>query len=188
LVEGGDGDGMERDMLVQKVWTHRREAWKDPKVTLEGKDAQEFFRAGIVLLQRGEEREALKAFRRAARLKPEEARYLSYYGMCLARAGRDAKEGLRLCEAAVAMEFYLPETHLNHARVLRLAGRLDQAQEALREGLVLDQGNREILRELDELGIRQRPLFPFLDRKNPLNRWAGRARRKFHPKRKHPHR
>jgi Flp pilus assembly protein TadD len=135
--------------------------------------AEEFYRAGMTLMRRGRGREALRALRKARDLDPRETRYLSQYGLCLATAGGKPREGVQLCQLAAEEEFYRPELYRNLGLALLAAGKPQEAQEAFREGLALDSRDRTIIRELERMGVRRRPLFPFLDRRNLLNRWPG---------------
>jgi Flp pilus assembly protein TadD len=142
-------------------------------------NAEELYRAGAALMRRGRGKEALEVLRRARDLAPQEARYLSLYGLCLATAGGKHREGVRLCQLAAEEEFYRPELYRNLGKALLASGRTSEAQEAFREGLTLDPRDRAIIRELEDMGIRRRPLFPFLDRRNPLNRWPGIVRHRL---------
>ncbi|MDF1552971.1 MAG: tetratricopeptide repeat protein [Deferrisomatales bacterium] len=135
--------------------------------------AEEFYRAGVILMRRGRGQEALRALRKARELDPRETRYLSQYGLCLATVGGKHREGVQLCQAAAEEEFYRPELYCNLGLALLAGGRVREAQAAFREGLSLDPRDRTIIRELERMGVRRRPLFPFLDRRNPLNRWPG---------------
>lgn len=139
----------------------------------EEKGPTDFYRAGLILLKRKQEREALVAFERALQLEPADSLARSYYGLCLALTRRNLSEGLRLCEQAAEEEFFRAEVHLNLGKTLLLAGKRQEAERALREALTLDETNRETLRELEKMGVRKRPLVPFLSRGNPLNRWPG---------------
>jgi len=100
----------------------------------------------------------------------------SYLGYGIARYQRQVKEGLRLCEHAVKVQFYQPDNHLNLARVYLLAKNRKGAISALTQGLALDP-KHEALRALKaELGSRKRPVVGFLKRDNPVNKTLGRLR------------
>ena len=47
------------------------------------------------------------------------------------------------------------------------------AYKAIRKGLEINQNDTEIKTELKILGIRKGPVFPFLKRSNPLNKYTG---------------
>ena len=159
----------------------REGAPRDAGLEASGQGAEEFFRAGVILLRRKQVKDAQRAFQRALDLAPSEPRYGSYFGLCLAASGTNVKKGLQLCEKAAEAEFYRPDLHLNLGKACVAAGLPGKAQQALRVGLSLDPQNKEIVRELDKLGVRRRPFFPFLDRKNPLNKWVGLVRHRLAP-------
>ena len=100
----------------------------------------------------------------------------SYLGYGIARYQRQVKEGLRLCEHAVKVQFYQPECHLNLARVFMMAKNRRRAVKSLSQGLALDPKNPGLRAFHQEIGVRKRPVIGFLDRKNPVNRTLGRLR------------
>ena len=100
-------------------------------------------------------------------------KYLSHYGLCLAMVSTKSQTALELCESAVAVEFYNPDLFHNLARVHLRMGRRDRAYPVLLRGLQLHPGHRGILGDLRSLGIRRRPVLPFLSRANPVNRLLG---------------
>lgn len=101
----------------------------------------------------------------------------SFLGYGIARYQKQVKEGLRLCEHAVRAQFYHPDCHLNLARVQVLAKNRKGAVHAIAQGLALDPRNSALRALHDEIGVRKRPVVPFLSRKNPINRTLGRLRR-----------
>jgi hypothetical protein len=102
-----------------------------------------------------------------------QARYRSYYGLCLALRDRKIRDGLLLCRAAAKEEFFNPEMWLNLGRVEIAAGNRRYAHKSFRRGLRLAPENEELRREMNRMGLRRRPAFPFLARSNPLNVWMG---------------
>lgn len=96
------------------------------------------------------------------------------YGMALRR--RQIREGLKLCEQAVKMEFYQPDNFLNLARTQLLAGNRRAAATSMRRGLALDRGHRGLRALAKELGVRRAPVLKFLGRSNPLNVLLGKLR------------
>ena len=138
-------------------------------------DAEELYKAGLFLLKRDRVKEALTAFKRAFMIKDKEPRYMSYLGLCLALAEGKAREATQLCEKAVQMEFFRAELFLNLGRVYLVSGNRKKAHMAFRKGLALDRENRNLQKELDKMGIRKQPVFPFLERKHPINKLAGKV-------------
>ena len=82
-------------------------------------------------------------------------------------------EGLEICRRAARSEFFTPDVLLNLARVQILTGLRGQAWRTLTEALRLDPSHREIRAAVIGMGVRRRPLIPFFERSNPLNRAAG---------------
>jgi len=140
-----------------------------------GMAAEDYFRAGMLFLKREKYREALSAFRHALDLQKLEPRYLSYTGFCLAHVEKRSRDAVDLCEKAVRIEFYRPELFLNLGRVYLLTGNKRKAHQTFWKGYSLDRDNRELRSELEKMGIRKPPVFPFLDRKHPLNKVVGKA-------------
>ena len=58
---------------------------------------------------------ALTSDRRAGNKKGE-ARYRSYFGLCMVLRGENMREGLALCRQAASQEFYNPQMWLNLGR------------------------------------------------------------------------
>jgi tetratricopeptide (TPR) repeat protein len=143
--------------------------------------AEMSFEKGLEILRGGGDgREAMALFEAALTLDQRsgneygQARYRSYYGVCLALRERKIREGLTLCQEAAREEFFNPEMWLNLGRVELTAGHRRKAYLAFTRGLRLAPEHKELERELGRLGVRRRPVFPFLSRANPLNVLAGR--------------
>ena len=95
------------------------------------------------------------------RVRHPDMRYLSYYGLSLARANRAAHAAFEACDLAARHDPDNPLLLLNLGRVLLLAGRLPLALECF------------------ERGLRRAPdhtTLPFLSRSNSLNRRLGQLR------------
>lgn len=97
----------------------------------------------------------------------------SYYGYGLARYKRKPREGYKLCQRGVKLEFYQPEGYLLLARSALLTNDRQSAADAVLDGLQLDDQHGELLALQRELGARRPPVLGFLSRRNPLNRFLG---------------
>lgn len=141
--------------------------------------AEEAFRQGLEALAKGHRIEALAGFEAAVEIERRlgiqapQARYLSYYGLCVAFEGSRREEAVLLCVEALGRESYNPDLCWNLGRVLLLAGRRQEAHAAFLRGLDLEPGHAGIERELSRMGRRRRPILQFLDRGNPLNVLLG---------------
>jgi tetratricopeptide (TPR) repeat protein len=144
--------------------------------------AEDCFQRGLQSLADGRMREALALFESAISLERQlgesrpQARYLSYYGLCLALARDEVREALRFCREAVTIENYNADLRLNLGRVLMAADRKREAYATYRKGLELDRNHAGIRRALRTMGVRRRPALPFLGRSHPINRLLGRLR------------
>lgn len=105
--------------------------------------------------------------------------FYSYLGYGIARCQGKVKEGLKLCEHSVKVEFYESDNYLNLARTCLLARDKAKAIRAVRRGLKVDPQNLELLALYRDLGIRQEPVIAFLSRRNQFNMLLGRIRSAF---------
>lgn len=107
----------------------------------------------------------------------------SYLGYGIALRQQRLVEGVKLCQHAVKLEFYQAENYLNLARAQLLADHRRAAVRAVVDGLRIEPDNRQLLEMYHELGIRKRPVLPFLSRSNPFNSLLGRVRHLFRRRR-----
>lgn len=105
--------------------------------------------------------------------------FYAYLGYGIARYERRGKEGLALCEHAVKVQFYEPENYVILSKVHLLHHRRGKAVQALHQALKLNSRHPEALRLAQEIGLRRRPVIPFLSRDNPLNKYLGLARHRL---------
>lgn len=103
----------------------------------------------------------------------------SYLGYGIAQHQRRVKDGLKLCEHAVKIQYYEPDNHLNLARVQLMLHDRKGAVASIARGLKLDPNHRGLKDLRVEIGVRKRPVVPFLSRGNPVNVLLGRLRRAF---------
>lgn len=142
--------------------------------------AENAFRKGLSALVEQRPRDASEQFRKALDLerqcgKPRlDMRYLSYYGLSLARAGLSSRLAVQACRTAVTKQPEDPVLHLNLGRVHLICGKLAAAFRSFEHGLALAPDNEPLRRELARIERRRRPVFPFLPRAHPLNHWVGR--------------
>jgi len=143
---------------------------------------ENFGRQGHDALKHQNYKDAAELFRRAIDLDRErnkrfpEMRYLSYYGLSLAKAGLSRKVAIEACGTAVARQRNDPVLFLNLGRVYRLAGKTTLAMRAFEHGLELAPGNAILTKELRRLDRRGKPVIRFMDRSHPVNRFLGQMR------------
>lgn len=98
--------------------------------------------------------------------------YASCFAYCIARERGQYQLAMTLCEKAIAREPENTLHYLNLGRVFLLAGKKTEALDVFRRGVSQERDQR-IIDELNRLGERKPPVFPFLKRSNPLNKYLG---------------
>lgn len=144
-------------------------------------------RQGIELCRRGDWRRGFSLLVAAAESEQGTSGlpglFYSYLGYGMARYRNRVRDGLALCEHAIKIEFYQPESYLNLARTRLLMRDRTGAVQALDRGLKLDPGYGPLLDLRDQMGFRRRAVLPFLSRENPLNHGLGWLRSRLSPRR-----
>jgi Flp pilus assembly protein TadD len=144
--------------------------------------AERFAKQGHAELREGDFESAAASFRKATDLDRErsrrrpEMRYLSYYGLSLARAGLSFDIALQACRTAASRQKHDPVLFLNLARIYRIGGKRMAAIKALEDGLRLEPNHPILHRELQRVDRREAPVIGFLSRHHTLNRMLGRRR------------
>ena len=100
----------------------------------------------------------------------------SFLGYGVARFQGKLREGIKLCEHSLKIQYYEADNHWNLARCQALAGERQTAHQTIDHGLKLDPGHEGLLATKKELGVRRKPVLGFLSRDNPVNVWLGRMR------------
>ncbi len=132
----------------------------------------EIIEQGISLAREGRYKAALDVFDQDICFT-QNAAAMAYYALCLAEEERNFERALSLCLMAVEKEFYNPDVYLNLGRILVLNRQKSTALKAFKKGLGYDGANRDIIAEIRRLGLRRRPVFTFLPRQHPLNKYLG---------------
>ena len=136
------------------------------------------------LLKRKKYESALKLVTAALEQYPDEPILLSYYGYLEAIVNKNYTRGINTClkareivleKAISGRDFFNPVLYLNLGRAYLAAGSKEDAFEALRMGLIFGNENEDLLCELRELGMRKKPIVPFLQRSNPVNKYIGKV-------------
>ena len=140
------------------------------------------FRKGLAALVDNQPKAASELFRQALDLERERSksrmdmRYLSYYGLSLARAGLSSQTALQACKQAVSTRPDDPVLLLNLGRVYLHGGRLLPALDAFQRGLEVAPDNKILRKELAQIDRRRAPVLRFLHRDHPFNILLGRMR------------
>ena len=146
------------------------------------KAAEDSFEKGLRALGKTEWRAATAFFEAAITLESQakrttpQARYRSYYGLCLGLAKKRHVDGIALCQSAIDLEHYNPDMHWNLGKVFFDCGRKREAYRAFVRGLKIQPGHKGLVSDMKRMGLRTKPVIPFLSRSNPINRTLGRMR------------
>ena len=165
----------------------------DPKKTANGGEAgpagqngefkpSDYLRAVRSHLRNKKHKEAYSILLQASIQFPEDPLILSYYGCLQALVDKKYRSGVENCKRAILLlkkqgpfseEVLYPVFYLNLGRACVAAGKKPDAIDALKKGLKYDNGNSDLKKELQSLGVRKQPTVPFLDRSNPINKYIG---------------
>ncbi len=142
----------------------------------------DYLRAVKAHLRNGKQKEAFRILQQGAVQFPKDPLILSYYGCLQAIVDRKYRSGVDTCRKAIILlkkaetfgeELLYPVLYLNLGRAYVAAGKKKDAIETFNKGLQYDSSHRDLRNELRSLGIRKKPLVPFLDRSNPINKYIG---------------
>jgi tetratricopeptide (TPR) repeat protein len=156
-----------RMRIAQMTKTNLGESLTD----LEG---EELFKIGTEALD-GKDYARSERYLKAALEKERTPNHLSQYALALAAHTRKIEPSIVLCQEAVKKEPKNPEHFLRLGTVYLVAGKKKEAIRIFRLGLRVGR-NPTIVRWLQVLGDRKKPVIPFLSRTNPLNKYLGKIR------------
>ena len=138
---------------------------------------------GVTACKRGDWREGLAILGAIAAEEGSSqelpANFYSYLGHGIARFEGRRREGLALCKHAVRLERSRGEHYFHLAQIYLMAENRSAAVRVVFEGLAADPRSQRLQWLSEELGIRRRPVLPFLGRSNPVNIWLGRWRHRL---------
>jgi tetratricopeptide (TPR) repeat protein len=142
----------------------------------------EYLNEARSLLRAGRGNESFQTLKEGLGYYPNDLLLLSYYGFLSAHVGKKPKESVRICRDAISKldgrvlkgrNLLYPIFYLNLGRAYLSADKKKDAIRAFNIGLTSDPANANILAEIKKLGNRRPPLFSFLERSSPLNRYFG---------------
>lgn len=136
-------------------------------------EAEELYNRGRAAFNNGKTLDALTLFEKAFNMEPENPKYQSYLGLCIAYERGKIKEAVSLCERALQAEPRKAECYLNLGRVYLRSGLKLRAVEVFRKGLSIDNKNPEIVAELQAMGLRNKSIISSLPRDHSLNKYLG---------------
>jgi tetratricopeptide (TPR) repeat protein len=152
---------------------------------------EEYLREARALLANGRRGEAYRLLRTAVVKYDEDPFLLSSFGYLTALLEGRYRDGIESCKHAVILfekkllngvedveERFTAVLYLNLGKAYLAAGKKKEAIDTLHKGLHFDKQNKDLLGELETLGIRKYVPLPFLDRSNLINAFVGRMLRK----------
>lgn len=139
-------------------------------------DSMVEFREGVELLRNDYPQKALPRLRRAFECDQHNPYYISFLGVCIARAQRKWVQAYELCEIAVQLKPAEIQFHLNLAEVYASAGLREKALDKLDDALERFNGDSRIAQARGRVENRRRPILPFFGRGHFLNRKLGKLR------------
>ncbi len=135
------------------------------------KKLERLLEKGVEAISQGKTTSALSYFEKAFNLGNSPV-IISYFAFCIAKERGQVSKAISLCSEAIRKDPQNPIHYLNLGRIYLLADIKFDAVKILREGLKYEE-NQQIIDELNRLGARKPPIFPFLKRSNPLNKCLG---------------
>jgi tetratricopeptide (TPR) repeat protein len=142
----------------------------------------DYLRAVRSHFRSGKLKEAYGLLLQATVQYPDDPLILSYFGCLQAIVDKKYRSGVETCKRAILLlkkqqtfseEVLYPVFYLNLGRAYVAAGKKKDAIDSFKKGLRYDNGNSDLKKELQRLGVRKQPPVPFLDRSNPINKYIG---------------
>jgi len=142
----------------------------------------DYLRAVRSHLRSGKQKEAYGLLLQATLQYPDDPLILSYFGCLQAIVDKKYRSGVEACKRAILLlkkqqafseEVLYPVFYLNLGRAYVAAGKKKDAIDSFKKGLRYDNGNSDLRKGLQGLGVRKQPPVPFLDRSNPINKYIG---------------
>lgn len=140
-------------------------------------------RRGDEAFARGDLVEAHAAYLAAQRLDGNDAGVLSRLGLTLVLVAHDEYKGVAFCEEALKRGGENADALYRLARVYHATFQKERAFRSIRRGLALEPNHEGHLALLEAMGVRRKPVLPFLARSNFINKFLGRLRHRFSPPR-----
>ncbi len=172
----------------------KEHAWivEDIKKLILAENLGEYIKRTCELIERKRFNEALFLTREVRFFHPDDPYMMCLDGYLTALIEKKYRDGINLCiealniytrKAGIGREFFLPFFYLHLGRTYLLSGNKRLAVDCFFKILKIDNDNKEAIKELACLGIRQQPVLPFLKRNNPLNKYLGLLRARLSGKR-----
>ena len=152
------------------------------ETTFNSMSYKDYVREIEALIKRKKHGDALQLLIDAFQYYPDNPVLLSYRGYVEAITMKNYLNSEEICKYAFSVlkkqmplcdSFFLPILYLNLGRVYIARNDKEKAFQAFKKGYDIDKKNVYILDELRKLGIRKKPIYPFLNRSNTINKFIG---------------
>lgn len=137
------------------------------------------FKEGVELLKNQYPEKALPKLQRAFDSDKHNPYYISFLGLCVARAQRKWKQASELCEMAVKLNPKEIQFRLNLGEVYALAGQRGRALHTLDHAMKLFDNDSRLKQARSKVEKRRAPVLPFFGREHFLNRELGKLRHRI---------
>ncbi|MDD3641893.1 MAG: tetratricopeptide repeat protein [Candidatus Krumholzibacteria bacterium] len=140
-------------------------------------ESRELYAKAEAHIRRNNYGKAVHLLREAMKIAPDNPRYASALGLCIAMQGEHA-EGEKICRDAIASagQDLDPVLLVNLGRICLKRGDRHNAREYLLKAYQLDPTHPATALELSSMGVRRKPVLPFLGRNHPINVRLGKLR------------
>ena len=137
------------------------------------------FKQGVEFLKNQYPEKALPKLQRAFDSDSHNPYFMSFLGVCIARAQRQWSQASELCEMAVKLDPKEIQFRLNLGEVYALAGQRGRALKTLDHAMKLFDNDARLKQARSKVEKRRAPLLPFLGRGHFLNRELGKLRHRI---------
>lgn len=137
------------------------------------------FKEGVELLKNQYPEKALPKLQRAFESDSNNPYFMSFLGLCFARARRKWTQASDLCEMAVKLNPKEIQFRLNLGEVYVLAGQRGRALTALDHAMKLFDNDARLKQARSRVEKRRAPVLPFFGREHFLNRELGKLRHRI---------
>ena len=137
------------------------------------------FKKGVELLKNQYPEKALVKLQRAFEADEHNPYYISFLGLCVARAQRKWTKASELCEMAVKLNPKEIQFRLNLGEVYALAGQRERSLHTLDHAMKLFDNDARLRQARSKVEKRRAPVLPFFGREHFLNRELGKLRHRI---------
>ena len=147
-------------------------------------ESRELYAKAEAHIRRNNYGKAANLLTEALKIAPDNPRYVSAMGLCIAMQG-DTVEGEKKCRDAIAAagQEIDPIMLVNLGRICLKRGDRQNARDYLLKAYQLDPTHPATALELSSMGVRRKPVLKFLNRNHPLNIKLGKIRHQIRERR-----